>query len=147
MAGYLHDLGKILVPRSILNKPTRLTPDEFALIREHPVTGAEIIADISSLRHLSKSIRSHHERWDGNGYPDHLQGEGIPLIGRILAICDSYHAMVSHRTYKGVINPNEALQEIARCAGSQFDPHLAATFVKIMRPNKPGSDTKKEASA
>ena len=147
MAGYLHDLGKLLVPRSILNKPARLTEDEISLVREHPAAGAEIIADIGSLQHLSSSIRAHHERWDGNGYPDHLQGENIPLIGRILAICDSYHAMISHRTYKNVINPSDALCEISRCAGTQFDPHLAALFVKIMSRNQPVSDTRKEASA
>ena len=137
MAGYLHDLGKLLVPRGILNKPERLTDEEFMLVREHPAAGSEIIGDIGSLRHLASGIHSHHERWDGKGYPDHLRGEEIPFIGRILAICDSYHAMISRRAYKDVMNPCEALAEIIRCAGSQFDPVLANAFVKMMSHTRP----------
>jgi putative two-component system response regulator len=127
----LHDLGKILVPRSLLNKPTTLTQSEWELLRRHPIDGASMLSGVDHLRAAVPYLLHHHERWDGSGYPHGLAGADIPVEGRLLAVVDAYDAMTSERAYRPARTNQEACQEIARLAGVQFDPAIAHTFVEI----------------
>lgn len=129
--GYLHDLGKLRVPLRILAKRGRLSEEEFEQVKAHPGDGAEILAGIPSLRHLTTGARYHHERWDGGGYPEGLKGDHIPLIGQILAVCDSYDAMTSKRAYRDSRGHADAIEEVARCAGVHFSPRVAAAFLSL----------------
>ncbi len=139
MAAVLHDIGKIAIPDKILHKPGRLTVEEFDVIRAHPARGEAILAPLEELRPLRPGIRHHHERFDGRGYPDQLAGKAIPLHARIICIADSFDAMTSKRYYHNAKSPEEGLEEIARCSGAQFDPELAARFIKALskRPAVP----------
>jgi putative two-component system response regulator len=130
-AAALHDMGKIAIPDGVLLKPGKLDADEWELMKTHTSAGAELLAGSRSpLLQLGEVIaRTHHERWDGGGYPAGLAGEQIPLSGRICAICDSYDAMLSKRPYKDASTRAEALAELRRCAGTQFDPRLVEVFV------------------
>jgi len=124
----LHDIGKIHISEAILLKPARLTPEEWDEIRTHPVKGAEMLKDIPYLEPATPTIRYHHERWDGQGYPDGLQGEGIPMGARIVAVADGFDAMTSHRPYSQARTLSEARLEIDHCSGSQYDPSVVAAF-------------------
>ena len=131
-AGILHDLGKLEIPAPILLKDGKLTPEEFAVIRKHPVLGAEILLDLSSRFHpIAAGVRSHHERWDGNGYPDGLAGDAIPLFGRILAVVDVLEALTSKRPYREAIPAEDALAFLEEQAGTQFDPTLIPVLVSL----------------
>lgn len=131
IAGLLHDIGKIAMPKSILCKNGRLTDEEFLVMKSHPVRGEKIVINIKKLQMISEWVKSHHEKWDGTGYPDGLAGTGIPLAGRIIALADTYDAMTSTRPYRTALAHEVAIAEIARCAGTQFDPELAKKFVSI----------------
>jgi HD-GYP domain-containing protein (c-di-GMP phosphodiesterase class II) len=124
----MHDVGKIGVPDGVLLKPGRLTEDEWKLMRKHPALGYRILAQVPYLRPTARIVLAHHERWDGGGYPRGTRGEDIPLGARIFAICDTYDAILSDRPYRAGQSPDVALQEILRCAGSQFDPKLVEAF-------------------
>ena len=128
----LHDIGKIAIPEEILNKPGRLTDTEWDTMKKHPDIGYRIIQSVPDLAHVAEAVLAHHERWDGGGYPRGLKQTEIPLISRIIAIVDSFDAMTHQRVYQDGVNREAALAEIARCAGSQFDPGLAALFLKIV---------------
>ncbi|MFC1892957.1 diguanylate cyclase [Chloroflexota bacterium] len=128
----LHDIGKIGVPDSILNKQGSLTEMEWEPIKEHPQLGVEILRHVIDLVNCLPVILHHHERYDGNGYPYGLKGNNIPLEARILAIADSYDAITSLRPYRQRQSPQEALAELNRCAGTQFDPKLVGTFRQVM---------------
>ncbi len=132
----LHDIGKIGVPDSILNKPGKLTEEEFRIMKQHPVVGSEILKDIRLLPNLDVGARYHHERYDGKGYPSGLMGEEIPLIARIICITDSYDAMSSNRVYRKGFSDDWILAEIERCKGKQFDPELADAFLRLLRKKK-----------
>lgn len=132
-AGLLHDIGKIELPKSVLNKIGRLTDEEFELIRQHPVYSANILEPLSGMDNLIDYVRHHHERYDGKGYPDGLAGENISLGARILCVADSFDAMVSDRPYRKSMSIEEAFKEIERCSGSQFDPNVARHFINAMR--------------
>ncbi len=136
LAGTLHDLGKIAVPDRILQKPSRLTASEFEVMKTHTHVGAELLAGSRSplLRAAETIARTHHERWDGKGYPLGLRGEEIPLFGRIICICDVFDALVSERPYKKRWPVESALDEIRRESGRRFDPMLAAVFTDL-RPH------------
>lgn len=130
MAGLLHDVGKIGVPEAVLQKAGRLTPDEFEVMKKHPQIGARILADVKQVKALIPGVLCHHERFDGKGYPAGLSGSAIPLMGRIIGLADSFDAMTTNRTYRKALPLEVALSEIRRCAGTQFDPALAETFLR-----------------
>ncbi len=130
-AGLLHDIGKIAIPESILCKPGKLTDDEFMIMKSHPANSEKLISSIKKLHEISPGVKHHHERWDGKGYPDKLQGEDIPFAARIIAIADTYDAMTSTRSYRVALSHQTAIAEIEKCAGTQFDPVLAKKFIEI----------------
>ncbi|HEX4680124.1 MAG TPA: HD-GYP domain-containing protein [Gaiellaceae bacterium] len=129
--GPLHDIGKLELDRAILDKPGALDPEELKEIRAHPELGARMLRGIKSLRPSLNCVLHHHERWDGDGYPSGLGGEAIPLEARILAVADAYDAMTSQRPYREPRTREEALAEVERCAGSQFDPQIARAFLSL----------------
>jgi HD-GYP domain-containing protein (c-di-GMP phosphodiesterase class II) len=129
LAGLVHDIGKIGVPESVLRKAGRLTDDEFALIRQHPQTGYRILKDIPQIRDLLPGVLCHHEAWDGSGYPAGLESREIPLLARIVAICDSFDAMSSNRTYRDARPREQVFAEIRRCAGVKYDPDIVPVFL------------------
>ncbi|MFS0555866.1 HD-GYP domain-containing protein [Brevibacillus sp. 179-C9.3 HS] len=133
VGGLLHDIGKIGIEDEILNKKGKLTPEEYDKIKQHTVIGYEIILQAGMFNELLPAIRSHHERIDGRGYPDGLAGDDIPLMARILAISDAFDAMVADRPYRKGLPVEEALQEIKRGSGTQFDPILAEHFIRIVQ--------------
>jgi len=122
LGALLHDIGKIRIPESILNKPGQLTAEEWELMKTHPVVGEQILRPIRSLRSMLPIVRSHHERWVGNGYPDGTNGDRIPLGARIVAVCDAYGAMTEKRPYREALRPAAAQAELRACSGTQFDP-------------------------
>jgi putative nucleotidyltransferase with HDIG domain len=130
----LHDIGKIGVPDHILRKPGPLTENEWHTMKTHPDLGAKIIANVPFLEDVAVIIRAHHERWDGNGYPEGLAGERIPLGARIFAVADSFDAMTSDRPYRRGRQLDAALAEMERCAGTQFDPQVVAAFLAVPLP-------------
>jgi putative two-component system response regulator len=130
-AGILHDLGKIGIPETILNKPGKLENEEFLIVKKHPSMGVRILEPIESLKGVFPVIMHHPERYDGKGYPAGLQGEKIPIEARILAIADTYDAMTSNRAYRDALSPQKAVEEIDKFAGVQFDPDLASQFMAI----------------
>src|SRR5206468_9376636 len=119
----LHDIGKLAIPDAILNKPEPLTPDEWAFISRHTVIGERIVSAAPPLEPVGRIIRASHERMDGGGYPDGLLGEEIPLLARVIAVCDAYDAMTSERPYRTAVDAASAVAELRRsAAGGQFDP-------------------------
>ncbi len=139
MAAGIHDVGKVAVPDEVLLKPGKLTPDEFEVIKTHTTIGARILAGgRSPIVQLAEQIaRSHHERWDGKGYPDGLAGEGIPLPARIVAVADVFDALTHVRPYKVAWSVQDAAEEIARQSGTQFDPQVVAAFLRLYRIQVP----------
>lgn len=130
ISALLHDIGKSKVPANILNKPQRLTKDEWHVIRQHPQIGSNILKKVG-LSTVANTIISHHEHFDGRGYPFGLKGDEIPLSARIINVADSFDAMTAKRPYKDRMSTQEALQELVDCSGSQFDPKLVKVFVDL----------------
>jgi diguanylate cyclase (GGDEF)-like protein/PAS domain S-box-containing protein/putative nucleotidyltransferase with HDIG domain len=126
----LHDIGKITVPPEILNKPGRLTPEEYEMIKKHPETGYQILKSVDEYASLANYVLYHHERIDGTGYPEGLKGEDIPLVSRIIAVADAYEAMTSKRSYQAPRTREEAAKELLRCSGTQFDSEIVGIFVR-----------------
>lgn len=128
-AAMLHDIGKLAIPDSILSKPGPLTEAEWDFVRQHTLIGERILGAAPSLTGSAGIVRSSHERWDGAGYPDGLSSESIPLGARIVAVCDAFDAMTSTRPYRERRTVGEAVQELRRCSGTQFDPTVVQVFV------------------
>ena len=126
----LHDIGKISVPEEILTKKDPLTEEEWEIIRKHPETGFRITRSTEEFTYIAEEIYAHHERWDGTGYPRRLKGEDIPFLSRITAIVDAFEVMTNGRPYKKQLSQSEAVAEIKRCSGTQFDPELAKFFLR-----------------
>lgn len=135
-AAHLHDIGKIAIPDTILNKPSKLSEEEFSIIKEHTIIGANILKNISLIDHVQEIVRNHHERYDGNGYPDGLKGKEIPLHARIVAVADSYDAMSSQRIYRNQLPPEKIIQELENNKGTQFDPEITDIFLKLLREDR-----------
>lgn len=135
-AGVLHDIGKIFISQSILNKAGRLLPEEYEKIKLHPVKGEELINKVDEMKYISKIIRHHHERYDGKGYPDGLIGENIPIESRILTVVDSFDAMISDRPYKKPLSKKQALDELKKMSWKQFDGKIVEIFYDIINSNE-----------
>jgi diguanylate cyclase (GGDEF)-like protein/putative nucleotidyltransferase with HDIG domain len=132
----LHDIGKIGVPDSVLNKPGRLSDEEFEIMKSHPVVGADILKDIHLLKDLDVGAKYHHERYDGKGYPCGLKGEEIPYMARIIGVADAYDAMSSNRVYRKRFSNKKIMEEIEKGKGTQFDPAIADAFLKLLREER-----------
>jgi diguanylate cyclase (GGDEF)-like protein len=132
LAAQMHDIGKIGIPDTVLNSRGALTADERETVQEHSVLGERILA-CARLDEIAPTVRHHHERWDGTGYPDGLSGEDIPVDARILAVCDAYESMTAAHSHSESMTPEAAVEEIARCAGTQFDPEIAEPFCRMIR--------------
>jgi len=131
-AALVHDIGKIVIPSSILNKEGKLTIEEFEVIKKHPVYGHDFLSTSSDLRELAKYVLYHHERWDGNGYPSGLAGEDIPIISRIITVVDAWDAMTSDRPYRKGLSFEKAKSELIEHSGMQFDPNIVKKFIEII---------------
>ncbi|MGA8219632.1 MAG: HD-GYP domain-containing protein [Solirubrobacterales bacterium] len=132
----LHDIGKAWIPRRILEKPGPLSDDEWKLMREHTVVGEEILSTVAELKEVGRIVRHSHERWDGGGYPDGLKGDEVPLGSRIVFCADTFHAIRCDRPYRAGRSAAEAVTEIKRCAGTQFDPEVAAALEVVVRDTR-----------
>lgn len=142
LASLLHDIGKIAVPERILNKPSKLTDQEFASIKEHPGRGKTILEPVLELKEISQVVLEHHEKYDGTGYPNGLKGREIPLGARIMAVADAYDSITSDRPYRRASSHRRAVKEIIRCSRTQFDPEVVEHFLKVCHtftPKKLGS--------
>ena len=136
LAGSLHDLGKLAIPEEILRKPAPLTDAERMVLERHPQIGFRMLESLG-VDPVAEWVLHHHERWDGAGYPDGVYGERIPLGARIIFVADAYDAMTSDRVYRRKLSPHDALAELERCAGTQFDPEVVAAFADelgLVRP-------------
>jgi putative nucleotidyltransferase with HDIG domain len=132
-AAALHDIGKVAIPDAILHAPRALDAAEWEYMRQHTIIGERIITAAPGLAAVAAIVRSSHERYDGRGYPDRLAGEEIPLGARIVAVCDTYDAIVSDRSYRAGRSPEEALAELRRCAGTQFDPRVVEVASRVLQ--------------
>ena len=127
----LHDVGKLSLPTELLGKPGPLTATELEEVRAHPAAGARFVASLPQARRALPAVLYHHERWDGGGYPSGLESSAIPAEARLIALADAFDAMTSHRPYRDALPLEAALEELARCAGTQFDPELAPACAEI----------------
>ncbi len=147
-AALLHDFGMITVSENIRNKPGRLDAEEYAAVKTHTVRGAGMLRDITIVDGLHEGILSHHERWDGSGYPNGLSGEEIPKIARVIAVADAYDAMSSERIYRSSLFADKIISEFTRCRGGQFDPDIADVFIFMLKEGytvDPGIEQTREA--
>ena len=133
LGALLHDIGKIGIPESILRKPGPLTTDEASVMQRHPQIGARILEPVPHFAELVPLVRASHEHYDGGGYPDGLTADRIPLGSRVIGVCDAFHAMTEDRVYRKAMAPGEAIAEIERCSGTQFDPACVAALLEVVR--------------
>ena len=143
MVGILHDIGKVAIADNILLKPGKLTEDEYEIMKTHSEEGYKLACSIPEIKDISKEILTHHERWDGNGYPLGLKDKEIPILSRIVSIADSFDAMTKDRCYSKAKTVEDAILELKRCSGTQFDPYLVNIFInKVILKNKVLSESK-----
>jgi len=133
IVGLIHDVGKIKIPNDILNKSSRLTDEEFKVMKQHADYGAEMLAMVEGAEVVVPIMRHHHERYDGKGYPKGLRGESIPLLSRMLAVCDSFDAMTTNRCYRKPLAFEECIKELKRCSGTQFDSKICESFINFLQ--------------
>jgi HD-GYP domain-containing protein (c-di-GMP phosphodiesterase class II) len=132
-AALLHDVGKIAIPKEIINKPGPLDDAEWALMKTHTIEGQRLLDQVGGfMREVGQIVRSSHESFDGRGYPDALAGEAIPLEARVVSCCDAYNAMTTDRSYRRARPPRAAVEELRRCAGTQFDPRVVEAVVAVV---------------
>lgn len=132
VAGLLHDIGKIGIPERILKKNGKLTDEEYTMMKTHVEKSVEMIRFLPNMDYVIPAVVSHHERYDGKGYPNGIKGKDIPILGRILAVCDSFDAMISRRAYKEALSVDYAVGELERGKGTQFDPEAAQAFIEMV---------------
>lgn len=132
---YMHDIGKINISKDVLIKKMKLTDDEWEVLKQHPANGVEIIKSVKSLNMIIPLIISHHEKYDGTGYPNNLKGDEIPYLARVLTVIDSFDAMTSNRPYNKRKTYKEAIEELQRCSGTHFDPEIVKLFIKALKTN------------
>jgi putative two-component system response regulator len=130
--GLMHDVGKIGIPDRIINKPTKLTDEEYETVKQHPVIGAQILNNITEMPDISRSVRCHHEQYDGGGYPDGLAGDEIPEAARIVCVADAYDTMTSKRKYRDILPQDVVRAEIERGKCTQFDPVIADCMLEMI---------------
>ena len=135
LSAELHDIGKIGIPEDILLKPSKLNDEEFEIMKSHVEKGYRIVNSLGELGSVAKNVLTHHEKWDGSGYPLGLKKEEIPLLSRIIAVADSYDAMVHERVYKKAMKKEDAIKELRRCSGTQFDPEIVDIFINSIELN------------
>lgn len=140
-AGQLHDIGKIRIPKEILSKKGKYNKEEYDIMKQHSSIGCEILSPMECFKKEIPIIRHHHEGWDGKGYPDGISGNTIPLGARILAVCDSYEAMTNPRPYKDTLSHEQAIEELIKNKGTQFDPEVVDAFVEMLKEK--GNPSKK----
>ena len=128
----MHDIGKVAIPHQVLLKKGKLNDEEFEIMKQHTVKGYRIANASPELSGIADCILSHHEKWDGTGYPNKLKGEEIPLLARIISAVDSHDVMVHDRPYHHAMPEEDAIKELRRCAGTQFDPHVIEVFTKLL---------------
>ena len=133
IVGLIHDVGKIKTPSEILNKPGKLTDTEFDIMKEHAQHGADMLAIIEGAEAIVPVMRHHHERYDGKGYPSGLCGQNIPLLSRMLTICDTFDAMTTNRCYREPVTLEQCIKEINRCSGTQFEPIICELFIEFIK--------------
>ena len=138
--GLLHDIGKIGTPADLINKPERLTEEEYSIIREHPIIGERILEPIEAYADVTPMVRQHHEWFNGRGYPDGLAGEAIKLGARILAVADAFDALSSERPYRPAMETSQALMSIRENSGSHFDPEVVEGLVKVVGKDENGNE-------
>jgi putative nucleotidyltransferase with HDIG domain len=131
IAGILHDVGKIGVPESVLAKPGKVTTDEYDVFKRHSQIGFRIVSAVKELDAVARAILHHHERYDGAGYPQGLSGDAVPVLSRILSVCDTYDAMTSDRPYRRGVPHRASIEELVRCSGTQFDPECVEAFIRL----------------
>jgi HD-GYP domain-containing protein (c-di-GMP phosphodiesterase class II) len=146
ICGLLHDVGKILTPDSVLKKPGPLTPEEFGIIRLHPADSGTMISKIPDLGYLTSSVRGHHERIDGRGYPDEKRGDKIPFYSRVILVADTFDAMTTNRVYRKQLDLGRTYDELHRCSGTQFDPEAVKGFIAMHQKRLAAQTATKSAS-
>jgi diguanylate cyclase (GGDEF)-like protein/putative nucleotidyltransferase with HDIG domain len=134
-AGYMHDIGKVGIDSKIFEKEGKLTEEEWLAIKRHSETGYRIMSSVNQYASMADYILSHHEKWDGSGYPAGMKNDSIPIESRIISIADAYHAMTQNRSYRNAMTSEEALEEIQNCKGSHFDPYIADVFIEMIKEN------------